>query len=127
MKRPETRKQDRKYAVRRMILAVLCMIALSAAAVPAAADVQITVVEDIPAAEIEESEVPLAALPGTAAERGGQHALWAGILLAAVVAYVVYFSRYDRRLFRLRQEAARTEQMRMAALRGETAEVRNER
>ena len=50
-----------------------------------------------------------------------------GILLAAVIAYVIYFKMYDRRLFRLRLEAARAEQKRMAVRRGGISEGRNER
>lgn len=127
MKKPEIRKPYRRHLFKHILLAVLCMFLLTAMVIPAAADVQITVVEDIPAAEIEESEVPLAALPNTAAERGREHALWMGILLAAVIAYVIYFKMYDRRLFRLRLEAARAEQKRMAVRRGGISEGRNER
>ena len=89
--------------------------------------IRITVVEDIPAAEIEESEVPLAALPNTPARAGMRHAVWMGILFAAVLAYVIYFSIYDRKLFSMRREAARREQSLMALRRTGVTEGNNER
>ena len=85
-------------------------------------NLKITVVEDIPAAEIEESAVPLAALPDTKARRGLQHMIWMGALLAAAAVYVLYFSRYDRRLFLLRREAAEAEQACRIRLRTENKE-----
>ena len=83
---------------------------------------KITVLEDIPAAEIEDSAVPLAAVPGTEAHRGLQHVLWMGALLAAAAVYVLYFSRYDRRLFLLRKKAAEAEQTCRMRLRAEHKE-----
>ena len=77
---------------------------------------EITVVEDIPAVEIEESEVPLAALPNTQVRNSVRHAFWMGALLLAVILYVVYFSVRDRRLYQLRREAALAEN-RLASVR----------
>ena len=73
-------------------------------------ELKITVVEDIPAAEIEDEAVPLAGVPGTETRSGMRHMIWMGALLAAAIVYVIYFTGYDRRLFRLRKEAARAEQ-----------------
>ena len=69
----------------------------------------VEVVEDIPAYEIEENQVPLAAYPDTPARSGVRHSAMMGLVLAAVIGYVVYFHRYEARLFRLRQEAAQAE------------------
>lgn len=69
----------------------------------------ITVVEEIPAEEIEEEAVPLAAVPDTASGRETRHAGMMGLTLAAVIFYVLYFGRYERKLLALRREAARAE------------------
>ena len=81
---------------------------------PGKGTLTVTVVEDIPAEEIEENEVPLAALPETPARRGVRHVLLAALLLASAAGYVVYFRRYDRRLALLRRRAAEAE---LAAMR----------
>jgi len=69
----------------------------------------ITVVEEIPAEDIEESAVPLADFPDSVARRGTRHAVMMGLTLLAVTAYVLYFSRYEKKLFLLRRQAARAE------------------
>ncbi|MBR2189110.1 MAG: hypothetical protein IJ860_06865 [Eubacterium sp.] len=69
----------------------------------------IEVVEDIPAVEIEDDEVPLAAAPVSSGQNSLRHPLMMGCLLTAVAAYVIYFSRYDRKLARLRRQAAEAE------------------
>lgn len=69
----------------------------------------ITVVEEIPAEEIEESEVPLAAFPNSGHRSGTRHLLLMSLTLAAVIAYVWYFTLYEKRLSLLRAEAARAE------------------
>ena len=88
---------------------------------------QITVVEDIPAMDIEESPVPLAALPNTRAKSGMRHALWMGGLLIAVIVYAAYFSVYDRRLYGLRREAAGMEKKLMNLRRTGIPEEKHER
>ena len=87
---------------------------------------QITVVEDIPAVDIEEDEVPLAALPNTRTRSGMQHALWMGALLLAVIAYAAYFSAYDRRLSGLRRKAAGMEKKLMDLRRRSMPEEKHE-
>lgn len=69
----------------------------------------ITVVEEIPAEEIPDNAVPLAPLPETASRSGWRHAALMGLALLAVIAYVWYFSRYERKLFLLRRQAVRAE------------------
>ena len=80
----------------------------------------IEVVEELPADEIEEAEVPLAALPDTEARETTRHILLAGLFLAASVTYVVYFSKYDKKLYLLRKEAAQAEKDARNRRRGET-------
>ena len=95
-----------------MLLALLLPAgALGAEAAPAETPrpLIVEVVEDIPAYEIEENQVPLAAYPDTPARSGVRHTAMMGLVLAAVIGYVVYFHRYEARLFRLRQEAALAE------------------
>ena len=87
---------------------------------------QITVVEDIPAVDIEEDEVPLAALPNTRTRSGRQHVLWMGALLLAVIAYAAYFSAYDRRLSGLRRKAAGMEKRLMDLRRKGMSEEKHE-
>ena len=87
---------------------------------------QITVVEDIPAVDIEEDEVPLAALPNTRTRSGMQHALWMGALLLAVIVYAAYFSAYDRRLSGLRRKAAGMEKKLMDLRRRSMPEEKHE-
>ena len=81
----------------------------------------ITVVEDIPAEEIEEEAVPLA-VPDIATGRETRHAGMMGLTLAAVVFYVLYFGRYERKLLALRREAARVESSYFRRIRTENGE-----
>lgn len=110
----------RARALRGLLCVLLLCLTLGGAALPALAaeasprpTLTITVVERIPAEDIEENPVPLAALPDSAARSGLRHALLMGATLLAVIAYCVYFSRYEARLFRLRLQAARCEQRAM--------------
>ena len=84
----------------------------------------ITVVEEIPAEEIEEEAVPLAAVPDTAPGREIRHAGMMALTLAAVVFYVLYFGRYERKLLALRREAARAESGYIRRIRTESGENR---
>ena len=79
----------------------------------------ITVVEDIPAMDIEENEVPLAAFPDTAGRSGTRHAVLMGLVLACVLAYVIYMGRYEKKLAVLRHKAARAEYDMLKAAREE--------
>lgn len=81
----------------------------------------ITVVEDIPAEEIEEEAVPLA-VPDIATGRETRHAGMMGLTLAAVVFYVLYFGRYEKKLLALRREAARVESSYFRKIRTENGE-----
>ena len=69
----------------------------------------ITVVEEIPAVDIEENTVPLAAFPEKKTGNELRHMVWAGAALLAVLAYLVYFFLYDRKLLRLRNEVIMAE------------------
>ena len=69
-------------------------------------EIVIEVEEDIPAMDIEEQEVPLAASPNTHTRSGVRHAVLMGVFLAGAIGYAGYFTRYDKKLFRLRKEAA---------------------
>lgn len=69
----------------------------------------ITVVEDIPAEDIEEEKVPLAASPDTPGRNGTEHLLMGIVLLLGSVFYTVYFYHADQKLFTLRREAAEAE------------------
>ncbi len=69
----------------------------------------ITVVERTEAEDIEENEIPLAAYSDTEERAGTRHAMLAGLMLAGVIAYTVYFVSYDRKLYDLRLEAAEAE------------------
>lgn len=69
----------------------------------------ITEIEDLPALDIEENAVPLAAGPGEASRGGVRHAAMMGLVLAGVAAYVWYFSVMEKRLFALRKQAAEAE------------------
>ena len=77
----------------------------------------ITVVEDLPATEIEDEEIPLAAMPAASSDSGLRHLVWMAVLLAAVIAYICYFGNYDRKLSRLRREAAAAELQMMRSVR----------
>ena len=67
----------------------------------------IEVVEDIPAEEIEEQAVPLAALPDSPQRSNVRHSVLAGIFLACVLGYFLYFRNFKRRLRVLRETAER--------------------
>ena len=73
----------------------------------------ITVVEDIPAADIEDNMVPLAAGPGdmsaAAPQSGYRHACLMGLVLGAAIAYALYFRSLQAEVFRLRIRAAEAE------------------
>ena len=65
----------------------------------------IDVVEEIPAEEITEAAVPLAARPDTPARSNVRHAVLLGFFLACVLGYLLYFRSYKRRLRVLRETA----------------------
>lgn len=100
----------------RVLLAVLACLAL-AALVPAlrahdvlAADtsdhpeLRITVVESIPAEQIEDDSVPLAAGPGGGSAIETPQVVLMSLVLAGSVFYALYARRCDERLFALRRE-----------------------
>ena len=72
-------------------------------------EIEIEVVEDIPAQEIEEEAVPLAALPESDLSNGLRHAGLMLIVLVMTAAYAIYFSRYEKKLILLREKAADAE------------------
>ena len=72
-------------------------------------EIEIEVVEDIPAQDIEEKAVPLAALPQSDLSNGLRHAGLMLIVLVMTVAYAIYFSRYEKKLILLREKAAEAE------------------
>ena len=80
----------------------------------------ITVVEDIPALDIEDNLVPLAAGPGASkagSQRDGyRHAALMGLVLTAVIAGWLYFSWIEREMFLLRMRAARAEKEALEAI-----------
>ena len=121
------RNGTRKNRLRRLIVLMLLTLLLPAGALASETDpgetdrtLIVQVVEEIPAYDIEENQVPLAAYPDTPARSGVRHGAMMGLVLAAVIGYGVYFRRYDARLLRLRQEAALAEKR--AAGRGKEAE-----
>ncbi|MBQ9063092.1 MAG: hypothetical protein IJ121_09775 [Eubacterium sp.] len=65
----------------------------------------IDVVEEIPAEEIVETAVPLAARPDSPARSNVRHAVLLGIFAACVLGYILYFRSYQRRLCVLRARA----------------------
>ncbi|MBQ3755921.1 MAG: hypothetical protein II873_02235 [Oscillospiraceae bacterium] len=71
----------------------------------------VTVVEEIPAEEIEDDDVPLASFTEIASDitDGTRHVLLMGLLLLLVVVYVLYFIAYEKRLNALRWQAAEAE------------------
>ena len=71
----------------------------------------VTVVEEIPADEIEEDDVPLADFSetGKSIPDGTRHILLMSTLLMLVAMYVFYFVQYERRLGKLRWKAAEAE------------------
>lgn len=60
-------------------------------------DITIEVVEDIPAADIEESEVPLAATVGAEAFDNTRHMVMVWTLAAVIIAYIVFLLSGMRR------------------------------
>lgn len=72
-------------------------------------DITIEVVEDIPADEIKDAEVPLAALPVSKKSNAVRHIGMMLVLLGAVCAYSAYFINYEKKLVSLRMEAAEAE------------------
>ena len=71
----------------------------------------VTVVEKIPAEEIEDDDVPLASFSeiGSDITDGPRHVLLMSLLLLVVAAYVLYFGAYEKRLNALRWQAAEAE------------------
>ncbi|MBR3330223.1 MAG: hypothetical protein IKG25_03290 [Mogibacterium sp.] len=72
-------------------------------------EITIEVVEDIPAGDIEDEEVPLAALPVSDKSNAVRHISMMLALLAGACAYSAYFIGYEKKLVRLREEAAEAE------------------
>ena len=72
-------------------------------------DITIEVVEDIPAADIEEQETPLAESPDTAAADNTRQTMNIWILGAVVIAYAVFIITGSRRRKVRRQMKAGTE------------------
>ena len=58
---------------------------------------------------IEDEEVPLAMFSEEAEDPGPRHAVMMGIVFCCAAGYVLYFRRYDEKLFVLRREAARAQ------------------
>jgi hypothetical protein len=73
-------------------------------------EITIEVVEDIPADDIEDAEIPLAALPVSEKSNAVRHIGMMLGLFGAVCAYSVYFINYEKKLVRLREEAAEAEE-----------------
>ena len=71
----------------------------------------VTVVEEIPAEEIEDDDVPLASFSEIVSDStdGPRHVLLMSLLLVLLVLYVLYFSAYEKRLHALRWKAAEAE------------------
>ncbi|MBE6040950.1 MAG: hypothetical protein E7220_00335 [Clostridiales bacterium] len=99
-----------------LILSVIMMVMMFAADITRAADGEderpefsIEVVEEIPAEDIEEEAVPLAAAPDSPASEGIRHIGLMGLLLAGSIAYAAYFINYENKLAALRLEAAEAE------------------
>ena len=61
-------------------------------------------------------------VPDIATGRETRHAGMMGLTLAAVVFYVLYFGRYERKLLALRREAARVESSYFRRIRTENGE-----
>ena len=60
----------------------------------------------------DENAVPLAGFSAVGSDRSDQlqiHLAWMAVLLAAAIAYALYFSLYQSRIFRLRREVAQAE------------------
>ncbi len=71
----------------------------------------VTVVEEIPAEEIEDDEVPLTSFSeiGSDITGGTRHVLMMSLVLVLLVMYVLYFSAFEKRLNALRWKAAEAE------------------
>ena len=71
----------------------------------------VTVVEEIPAEEIADDDVPLTSFSeiGSGITDGTRHVLLMSFLLLLLVMYVLYFSAYEKRLNALRWKAAEAE------------------
>ncbi len=117
--------------VRRLLLCLICLmlaLALLAMLPPAAYAEQaepqtliVTVVEEIPADEIEDEDVPLAAFDdaGRGISDATRHVLLMCLLLMCVAVYVFYFSMFEKRLGALRLRAAEAEARWRETRRGE--------
>lgn len=71
--------------------------------------ITLEVVEDIPADEIEDAEIPLAALPVSEKSNAVRHMGMMIVLLGAVCAYSAYFISYEKKMVSLREKAAEAE------------------
>ena len=96
-----------------LVLLVLCSIPVLARAAGEAEEehrpeLVITVLGDIVAEDIDTDATPLT-LFGSSLHGRIRHAVLMGITLLAVIGYVWYFSSYEKRLYLLRQTAAREE------------------
>jgi len=117
-KRSENRRRLLTFALSAAV-AALCFTAFNAQAVMAEGEednkedgrpnITIEVVEDIPAADIEEQETPLAESPDTAAADNTRQTMNIWILGAVVIAYAVFIVSGMRRRKVRRQMKAGTE------------------
>ena len=119
----ETKKSEKRGRILAFALAAavaaLCFTAFNAQSVMAEGeedekedgrpDITIEVVEDIPAADIEEQETPLADAPDTAAADNTRQTMNIWILGAVVIAYAVFIVTGSRRRKARRQMKAGTE------------------
>jgi len=127
-------KKEKKKRTKAFLAGIICTLALLFAGLfaagvqvyaeePASAggneQLVITVVEDIPAVDIEENEVPLAAYPNSQMRNGTRHVILMGLAFLCVLAYVLYMGRSEKKLSRLRLEAADVEYRLMQAKRRE--------
>lgn len=64
---------------------------------------------------IEDEEVPLAMFGEEPADAGPVHAAMMALVLCCSIGYVLYFRRYEEKLFLLRREAARAQKRLMDA------------
>lgn len=62
---------------------------------------------------IEDQEVPLAMPEEEPAESGTRHAVMMGLVFCCAAGYVLYFHRYEEKLFGLRREAAKAQKQAM--------------
>ena len=74
----------------------------------------IRVVEEIPAEDIYDEEVPMAAQPTSANQSGTRHLLMMSFLLLLSCGYVGYFSHYEKRIDSLKEKVIQEEEKRMA-------------